>query len=328
MTLKIIYEKGFTAMISYRIKNLHSNMYLDCGTENWSTLTSGTTTTQVVLANNDGSKSQVWVIDGISGNIFVRTCLDVNFGLTRFENRITHQCGITNVVYYNNMANNPFSPKIQLLSTDGGLRIKLVDSNMYLTHDVFSNNALWGGYVDSGSDKTKQTWVLERATDITPTTLPIPQNSNQNNSNYPDKACAMCCVADIGAFYHKGAYTYQDMIDDGVIVLSSSSVQRYNNCRYCNFGNEDNSPTFAKIKAQLDISRPVYLNIGLGEKFKHYIVAYGYLNSCSSTSDVLVLDPNNNVESRDMGIYSTLAQAITHNDATNLTMMATTSPKA
>lgn len=321
-----------------KIKNYHSNRYLDCQSEDWSTLTA-IPTQQVVTNLSDDSLSQRWYIESYSGTIHIRTCLDANYGITRFENSVTHQCGITKVDSYEDMSNNPFAPEIVLEPAySGHYRIKLAGSNMYLTELTYPSDApyaSWGGYSDVGETKNRQIWLIQTVTDCN--TLTMPQNVNQKYTGNPElsSGCGACCVMNIAAYYKGGAYTYDDLSDDKVVKEGFGVVKNYNACSYCSFSEDTSDYTFATIKSEIDNSHPVMISIGhytsnTVDSYDnlHYVTAYGYINSCNSSSDVLVLDSANPDSTKPIGLYRTLSQAYASVDnATAIGFIKTTSPK-
>ena len=320
-----------------KIKNYHTNRYLDCQSETWSTLTA-IPAQQVVTMPSDDSISQRWYIESYSGNIYIRTCLDSNFCITRFENAVTHQCGITNAEYYNNMSNNPYAPEIVLEPVySGHYRIKLVGSDMYLTALTYPSDtpyASWGGYSDVGETMNRQIWLVQTVTDYDCTTLVMPQNMNQKYTGNPElsSGCGACCVMNISAYYKGGAYTYNDLVNDDVVTSGSGIISNYSECDYCYFSGDNYNYTFDTIKTEIDNNHPVMISIGNYPNNKydniHYVTAYGYINNCSSRSDVLVLDSANPDSSKPVGLYRTLSQAYASvDDATEIGFIKTTSPR-
>lgn len=306
-------------MSVFKIKNLFSGNYLDSQTEKWSDLKS-VPTKQVVVVKADNSLSQRWCIDRISGDSNIRTCLDANFGITRFENAVTHQCGITNICYYANMTNKPFDPTI-VLDRDSSryFRIRLKNSNMYLTElssPVEGHFASWGAYSDSGELKNRQLWLLETTTDFTCTTKIMPQNMNQKYSEYSNaynsSGCFCSSVGDVAAFYRGKPYTYDDMIEDG--IFSKNDVRcNYGKVPYCKFTVRKNS-FLSYIKNGIDENSPLVATVSYtysnGDIGKHRVAIYGYKGNCTSYEDVLVLDPVGENTSVDMGRYSTFQDVI------------------
>ena len=293
-----------------KIKNYHTNRYLDCQSETWSTLTA-IPAQQVVTMPSDDSISQRWYIESYSGNIYIRTCLDSNFCITRFENAVTHQCGITNAEYYNNMSNNPYAPEIVLEPVySGHYRIKLVGSDMYLTALTYPSDtpyASWGGYSDVGETMNRQIWLVQTVTDYDCTTLVMPQNMNQkyteHSTEFQKWGCFCCSAGDIGAFYRGSKYTYAEMLSAGVFTETNIYCQ-YSKITYCTFSQKTSS-FLANIKSSLDSNAPLIVTFEHSID-EHRVVAYGYVGSCASCSDVLVMDPVGVDPSIDMGTYKTL----------------------
>lgn len=306
-----------------KIKNYHSNRYLDYQTETWSTLTA-IPTQQVVTNPSDDSISQRWYIESYYDTTHIRPCLDSNFCITRFENAVTHQCGITNAVYYDDMSNNPFAPEIVLEPAySGHYRIKLVGSNMYLSELTYPSDApyaSWGGYSDVGEAKDRQIWLIQTVTDYDCTTLAMPQNMNQQyneySSSFYNAGCFCCSAGDIGAFYRGSKYTYDEMIANGVFTETNVYCQ-YGKIPYCTFIKKTSS-FLANIKSSLDSGAPLIVTFEHSTS-KHRVVAYGYIGSCASYADVLVMDPVGADPSVDMGTYKRLQAAM--NEYTNSTVI-------
>ncbi len=308
-----------------KIKNYHTNRYLDCQTETWSTLTA-IPTQQVVTNLSDDSLSQRWYIESYSGTIHIRTCLDANYGITRFENSVTHQCGITKVDSYEDMSNNPFAPEIVLEPAySGHYRIKLAGSNMYLTELTYPSDApyaSWGGYSDVGETKNRQIWLIQTVTDCN--TLTMPQNMNQKYNEYATEfqewGCFCCSAVDISTYYDGEPYTYGTLIEKGVVVIPQTNDYEfyYSKIKGASFTKKSSS-FLSIIKSELDTGRPLIITFSHSTDSKHRVVAYGYVGSCASYSDVLIMDPVGADPLIDMGTYKTLQNAM--NEYSNSTVI-------
>lgn len=317
-------------MAIYKIQNCSSLKYLDSNINQLSDFNSiNNERPSVTTENSNSSISQKWIIDSISGNTYIRSCVDHNMCLSRFENATTHQCAMSLEKCYSNYRSS-FSPLIQLVSASGGVyRIKLVNSNMYLT--VLSSGAVsWGGL--SSSDE-KQLWTLSSTSATTNYTLDVYQNMNQKYSGYAGKmleGCEAASYSNAAAFYHKGYYTYDEMLSDGFVDGDEAGwVKNYNACRYVKKANEYTSINYSNIKNQLDSEHPVLIRIINSTTGKgHTVMAYGYQNSCTTTSDLLVLDPaNTHNDLDDIGLFFTLTESMTHNSKNAIDRYITTEEK-
>ena len=102
-------------MKAYKIVNQNSGKYLDSGVTTISGIHSNP---EAKLNDSSSSISQLWYVDhnptddsGSYGLIhYIRSALDVNFGITLFADTHDGKCGITNISYYEYMSRKPYNP--------------------------------------------------------------------------------------------------------------------------------------------------------------------------------------------------------------------------
>lgn len=216
---------------------------------------------------------------------------------------------------------------------------------MYLT--VLDSGAVsWGGLM---SNNMKQVWEFIQTTATVPHTLDIYQCMNQKYNQYDatfnKKGCAGSCVATINGYYGKTPFPFLDLTSTEYNILYLNTVDPTGNGRVYpyvkNFNGgkkaniaytTTNNVNYSTLKSELDNNRPVML---IAKKYSdplavgnssHYVVAYGYKNNCSSESDVLVLDPNNDDNpAEEIGYLCSLSESMSKNKKTFFRSICTTS---
>ena len=129
-------------------------------------------------------------------------------------------------------------------------------------------------------------------------------NFNQKYNGYEDvvnsSGCALCCAADLTSFYKGSTVTVNELKSPNYSIKDNQSIY-YEGSSICNFDvakyfiltkNSSTSNLFSIVKSEIESGNPVLLHYN--SEFSsagHWVVAYGYTNSCSNNSDIYICDP-------------------------------------
>lgn len=107
--------------------------------------------------------------------------------------------------------------------------------------------------------------------------------------------CGICCAAMITQYKEGGNKNPEIMQNRGVFTRDDLTTQWGNASTKFTWGGQEYANNLngalAEIKKQIDqYSDPCVLRIA-GGSFLHFVTVYGYNNSCTSASDVLIRDP-------------------------------------
>lgn len=221
-----------------------------------------------------------------------------------------------------------FDPQIAFEHYGSGTyRIKLTAYNMYLTI-LETGEVSWGGLT---SNNMKQVWEFIQTTATIPHTLEIYECMNQKYDQYDrdfnDSGCSASCVAIINGFYGKSPFPFETLIDKSVGITYKEYEYYPAVANYNGNGSDEakkvmsakivyirrQTPDYSKIKSELDNNRPVMIIITDEGDNPHYVVAYGYKNSCTSSSDIFVVDPYGANPTEDVAYLSTINESMARN---------------
>lgn len=290
---------------TYKIKSKLSGKCLNVYGNN---VTSITPHQNVCIWSDSGSNEQKWVISSLTAaGVAVRTAIDTTYGLNAYRTGSPWNCDLYKIL------GNESDANVNLISTNGYYKIQLwAHTSYYLTAGgtADGSNVYWT--TATGGDN--QLWSISETPVLTQKTLSMPQNLNQkyqyNDQCIKDYGCCVCCVGDIAAYYHGGSYPLSLMKQDGVYTVNNANCN-WGNARYATFSNitlSSDAAYFARIKSEIDANRPAAIQISGGTT--HWVVAYGYTNSASGTSNIMVLDPYNSSSSSATGQTTTLAHSM------------------
>ena len=290
-----------------KIRNAGAGKYLNIHGSN---VTSLTPHQNVTIWEDSGSNEQKWKFDDTRTGLTdfsspLRSMVDTSYGLNVYRTGNPYNCDVYPV------SGNETDSDIVLTSVIGltAEKIRLKNYNLYLTAASTANGA--NVYWAAESDSNLQKWYFETVVDdeddddtgsgsTTSKTLTMPQNANQKysenlslNPKMEDMGCAVCCACDLASYYGNRKYTLQEIRDAG--VFSATSI----NCIWANTphmsinGADVTSNFLSTIKSEIDQNRPVLVKYGktTNADAGHWVVAFKYVNSASTYSDVYVLDP-------------------------------------
>ena len=212
--------------------------------------------------------------------------------------------------------------------------IKLKNYNLYLTAKGTGDNAdvRWESLVSTGTTQQWKLVVFSSNVPTTATSLKMPQNVNQrytqNDQIICDEGCAVCCACDVASYYRGTKYSLADMRSAGVYSTASA---------VCNWGyvpsvsfaalnsSLSQSGHLATICSEISNGRPVL--VFMQGRWPHWVVAYGFTGSGTSTSEIKVLDPYGWDTATADGRDWTLDQALAGQRATAIAGTKCTSKK-
>ena len=118
------------------------------------------------------------------------------------------------------------------------------------------------------------------------------------DGDFEEYGCGICCCANITQYKEGGTKSPATMRSRGVFTASNLATQWSNASTQFSWGGEEYASNMSgaikEIKKQIDnYSDPVVLRIG-NSSTKHFVTVWGYKNSCTSASDVLIRDSYNN----------------------------------
>ena len=106
--------------------------------------------------------------------------------------------------------------------------------------------------------------------------------------------CTACCIADIASYYEGTAVTLEDLKADGVYTQNNASVN-WSKISYFHI-NAPITPNnlYSYVKNEINCGHPVLLHYtcSFAPNDGHWVVAYKYINNCTSDSDIYVCDPS------------------------------------
>lgn len=149
-TNQTIYARWAT---HYKITNLGANKCLNIYGDNVTSLTNGI---NVTLWSDSGTNEQIWLIERLGPNQYVRSIIDMTYGLNVYRSGNPYNCNIYKI------AGNETDATIDFIwdeETNKGYKIKLSNYNLYLTVGSSSNgtNVYWA----TESSSNYQFWTIE-----------------------------------------------------------------------------------------------------------------------------------------------------------------------
>ena len=126
-----------------------------------------------------------------------------------------------------------------------------------------------------------------------------------NDDCIRNSGCAVCCAADIVSFYNKSPIPLTTLRDEYKLYINGDATCYWDRMPLCLKLDTDTSNNYtlsdtsdlnllAIIHSEIDSGHPVLLHYKSihNTKYGHWIVAYGYLNNCKRTNDVIICDPS------------------------------------
>ena len=140
----------------YKITNVGANKCLNIYGDNVTSLTNGT---NVTLWSDSGTNEQIWVIESLGPNQFVRSIIDMSYGLNVYRSGSPYNCNIYKI------EGNETDATIDFIwdeETNKGYKIKLTNYDLYLTVGSSSNgtNVYWA----AESSSNYQYWTIQPIT--------------------------------------------------------------------------------------------------------------------------------------------------------------------
>lgn len=202
------------------------------------------------------------------------------------------------------------------------------------------------------------TWYLAGSDTITmktgqsTKTLSMPACHNQKYTVYHGYfnkyACGACSVAHVAEFYRGSAYSNSSLETDlknAKVISDDYYGADWTKCPYGKIAADKSVVSYSKlyelIKTEIDAERPVIIR-QTGSS-QHYVVAYKYINSAQTDSDIFVLDSANltqglttkpdpddpsstiKVSTHPIGQYITLRASASYNNCPTYSSYMTTS---
>lgn len=325
-----------------KIRNMGAGKYLNIHGSN---VTSLTPHQNVTIWEDSGSNEQKWKFDDTRTGLTdfsspLRSMVDTSYGLNVYRTGNPYNCDVYPV------AGNETDSEIidDMIGNAIGLRIKLKNYDLYLTAASTANGA--NVYWAAKSDSNLQKWQYETVDEdddggddsgsgnTTSKTLTMPQNANQKysgnqslNTNMYYQGCAVCCACDLASYYGGRAYSLSEMKAAGVFTASSISCV-WANVPNMSINGDVTSNFLSTIKSEIDQNRPVLVKYGktTDASAGHWVVAFKYVNSASSYSDVYVLDPAG-ADNESQGKVRTLQQAMEWSELDKIDILRKTKKK-
>ena len=137
---------------TYKIKNVGASKYLNIYGSN---LTYLYNSINVTLWSNSGTNEQKWIITSLGSQVFIRSIIDVNYGLNVYRSGSPYNCNIYLV------AENETDAMIDIIPSGSYYKIKLHNYNYYLTVNTNTDgaNVYWAGSSTSNYQKWAFTLV-------------------------------------------------------------------------------------------------------------------------------------------------------------------------
>ncbi len=134
---------------TYKITNVGANKCLNIKGSN---LTSLTKHQNVMLWSDSGSSEQKWYITSVGEGAYVKSVIDLSFGLNVYRTGDPWNCDVFPI------AGNETDALVDFILTNNGFKIKLHNYDLYLTSASSSNaaNVYWG----AESSSAYQLWDL------------------------------------------------------------------------------------------------------------------------------------------------------------------------
>ncbi len=134
---------------TYKIINVGANKCLNVYGDNVTVLYNQQ---NVCLWEDSGTNEQRWYVTGGGSSQFIKSVIDLNFGLNVYRAGNPWNCDLYPI------AGNETDSLIDFIETDGGYKIKLHNYDLYLTAASYTNgaNVYWG----AASTSTYQLWNL------------------------------------------------------------------------------------------------------------------------------------------------------------------------
>ncbi len=134
---------------TYKITNIGSNRCLNIYGDN---VTSLANHQNVTMWSDSGSNEQKWYITSVGSNAYIKSVIDMSFGLNVYRSGSPWNCDVYPI------AGNETDALIDIIQTSQGFKIKLHNYDLYLTAASSTNgaNVYWG----AESTSSYQLWDL------------------------------------------------------------------------------------------------------------------------------------------------------------------------
>ncbi len=274
-----------------------------------SNVTSLTNNQNVTLWQDSGTTEQVWEISSLGSNVKVKSVIDKTFGLNAYRSGTNWNCDVLPI------SGNDTDSAVTFEKSGDCYKIKLTNyTNRYLTAGGTGNGA--NVYWAAATNAENQLWDIEKRAIPASKTLTMPVNVSQSYSGNPDwiidYGCGVCCQANLASYYDKSRnYTIQDIIDCGAAAENAGSY--LGRTPKTSFKDFPGSNYINKIARQINLGRPVLLHCKNTAGNEHWVVAFKYVNSCKTLSDIYVLDSAAGSSTSQVGAIRTLTASMAHN---------------
>lgn len=270
----------------------------------------------VSLQSENAGKIQTWSIPSLTSGVVIRPTAGTQYTL-----------GIQTSDSNCQMVTINSQSGVNFISADGtgasGLyRIQLKsDSTKYLTASGKSagSNVYWAAPNSSLESQIWQVVITEKVLE-----MPAGRNCNWNQfySGVTSQlggdtwGCTITTALDLVNFYGPKSYTMADIRGAWYPSFTWNRVWEGNLWVDPQRTDKTGQEAFAIIRAQIDLGRPVIVNIGSNYD-NHTVMCYGYTSGGTSNAHFLVMDPagsGRNNTSSPYGAERTLAESMTFND--------------
>lgn len=259
----------------------------------------------VCIWKETSSSDQKWSITSLGSNVLVKSMNNQNYALNAKTD--TWNCDVMTV-------NSDSYVNFQVVDKSAKLYLIQLVSNTakYLTAEGTANNSnvSWAAR-NTSSDA--QVWKVFEDAPVTPpvtgeeTKIPMPAGKNCNwnqfytplvNTIGSTQGCTFATALDLMNFYGPSSYTPEDAKPgwNGGVVWGTAWKGNFRAGARSVYSSSssDQAKAFTLMRSQIDLGRPVIVNVGTGNNNNHTVMCYGYKNGGTSYADFLVMDPAGN----------------------------------
>lgn len=283
----------------------------------------------VTLWDDTGSREQRWLINAVGTSTVIKSVIDAEFALNVHRLGNPFNCDVYP------LKGNETDAEVCFVKSGENYVIKLKNYDLCLTAASSENGA--NVYWAKLKEGLYQTWSLielsaeDNKEGNTAISINMPVNLNQrysrNDAVIREYGCCVCCSCDVASYYAKRDYTLEELRSKGVYSLDDASCvwSKVPSAAFSFFYGKSQGELYSKLRAEISAGRPVL--VYMKGKYQHWVAAYGFTGTGSSSAEIRVLDPYGESTDVKNGRDTTLAHSFSIQGASEIRLLVLTSGK-
>lgn len=311
-------------MAEYIITNVGANKCLNVDGDNVTVLSAHK---NVSLWSNSGTNEQRWIISNLGYNTFIKSKINLGFGLNVYRVGNPYNCDLFEIV------GNETDALVNIVPDGDAYLIQLANyPTLYLTTN--GTNVYWSDqYITSNYRRwTFNEVAVPEYHVIQNYPYILNQYHKDNLAVIRGYGCCACCCCNVANYYKKKKtpgsvpYTLDDLGGAPYYAINYQTGEAYfDNYPYVAFSysfTTNLDEIFTILRSEIAADRPVLLKMDKihktdpTENTTHWVVAYAYVAKGNDLANILVMDPFKDEPTAIYGDSKRLSEALVFSDYT------------